>query len=598
MLRNTKKHTHNKQNTHTTHKLANRSAKKCKALTKRPTSLHPQHSPRAPLHSTPNSTNNELLINDRPYTIPPPGTYVAMCFDGTDNDYITAAIDAGMMPNLKKITTPPDFGTFQASYLKQKADDKAAGSTSVGDTTSGASMKKLNFFQAQGHIGIAAGAFPTYTNPNHASILTGVPPIEHGICGNTYYDPIAKKNLPMTSPELIRAKSILASLYEADRENTKVTIISTKDNIKQLLLAQLPTNYVGATLPTLHNNNNKSNNNDNNNNNVTPITPTEENSNIRAFSIEALAAHPEKAAEYKDLINTTFTHADDIKITSPPSIYDPQSSIYALQLGYALFKRDQTADVGIKAKKSIFYLTTTDYVQHLHAPGSAEANALLFGLDQVLGKFHEDGAIVGFTSDHGMNDKVKFNKEPNVVYLDDEVTRILSAISPDMTTRYKPRTLLPIADPYTNQHGSLGGYATVYLDDMETNTNATTLSDTTKEKDAVLMSVFKGLRQIPGCYSVLGREDAVRGLELPPDRIGDVVILGDKHSVFGTTPSAHDFSQFRLKGQALRSHGSLEESLVPLMYNRPLQPFFKRDFGKGRIRNYDLFYNMFNGLQL
>ncbi len=40
----------------------------------------------------------------------------------------------------------------------------------------------------------AEGVFPTVTYPNHTSIVTGVPPIEHGIEGNTPLDPFNETN--------------------------------------------------------------------------------------------------------------------------------------------------------------------------------------------------------------------------------------------------------------------------------------------------------------------------------------------------------------------------------------------------------------------
>ena len=59
-----------------------------------------------------------------------------------------------------------------------------------------------------------------------------------------------------------------------------------------------------------------------------------------------------------------------------------------------------------------------------------------------------------------------------------------------------------------------------------------------------------------GLYTVLGKSDAVRALDLPQDLIGDLVVLGDQSTVVGKTPKDHDISH--LKGQRLRSHGGAE----------------------------------------
>ena len=40
---------------------------------------------------------------------------------------------------------------------------------------------------------------PTFTNPNHISILTGVSPDVHGICSNYFFNAAEKKEVMMTS---------------------------------------------------------------------------------------------------------------------------------------------------------------------------------------------------------------------------------------------------------------------------------------------------------------------------------------------------------------------------------------------------------------
>lgn len=70
---------------------------------------------------------------------------------------------------------------------------------------------------------------------------------------------------------------------------------------------------------------------------------------------------------------------------APPSIYDPDVSIFALELGLRLLQRDLQASASTAStttttennntkKKSLFYLSTTDYVQHKYAPGTPQAN--------------------------------------------------------------------------------------------------------------------------------------------------------------------------------------------------------------------------------
>ena len=54
----------------------------------------------------------------------------------------------------------------------------------------------------------------------------------------------------------------------------------------------------------------------------------------------------------------------------------------------------------------MYYVTTTDYVQHKNAPGTTVADNFYGRIDDVLGGLHRFGAAFGITADHGMNDKV------------------------------------------------------------------------------------------------------------------------------------------------------------------------------------------------
>jgi len=87
---------------------------------------------------------------------------------------------------------------------------------------------------------------------------------------------------------------------------------------------------------------------------------------------------------------------------------------------------------------------------------------------------------------------------------------------------------------------------------------------------------------------VSDRDDACCRFELPPDRVGDLVVTADRDHVFGTRPADHDLSG--LHGP-LRSHGGLAERRVPLLFNRPLQI----EPG-GPLRNFDAFWVALNAL--
>ena len=64
------------------------------------------------------------------------------------------------------------------------------------------------------------------------------------------------------------------------------------------------------------------------------------------------------------------------------------------------------------------YLSTTDYIQHKHAPGAPVANAFYAMMDKYLSKLDQMGALIALTADHGMKSKHNDMGEPNVIYLE------------------------------------------------------------------------------------------------------------------------------------------------------------------------------------
>ena len=226
-----------------------------------------------------------------------------------------------------------------------------------------------------------------------------------------------------------------------------------------------------------------------------------------------------------------------------PSVYSAELSEFVFAAGVKLMERD---------RPDILYLSTTDYVQHKAAPGTPAANAFCAMMDRYLAKLDAAGAIVALTADHGMNAKHGADGSPNVIYLQDQLDEWLGAGA--------ARVILPITDPYVVHHGALGSFATVYA------------AADLKARIAV----------IPGVEVVLDRAEAAKRFELPPDRIGDLVVVSTKHVVIGTGKSRHDLSGLT---EPLRSHGGISEQKVPLLFNRKL-----RGIEPGRrLRNFDAF---------
>ena len=100
------------------------------------------------------------------------------------------------------------------------------------------------------------------------------------------------------------------------------------------------------------------------------------------------------------------------------------------------------------------------------------------------------------------------------------------------------------------------------------------------------------LRDLPGVYTAMDRNEACRTFDLPPDRTADIVVIGDRSTTLGRRPEFHDLSQV----PHLRSHGGLEEATVPMLFNRRLQANYSRRLHRGQARNFHLYDFLLNGL--
>jgi phosphonoacetate hydrolase len=237
-----------------------------------------------------------------------------------------------------------------------------------------------------------------------------------------------------------------------------------------------------------------------------------------------------------------------------PEVYSAGLSEFVFAAGVRLMET---------MRPDIMYLSTTDYIQHKHAPGTEIANRFYAMMDRYLSRLEALGCVVALTADHGMNDKHDAAGKPDVIYLQDLFDAWYGV--------GKTRVILPITDPYVVHHGALGSFATAYLG-----------SD--KAADALTR-----LRGLDGIELALDRAEACRRFELPEDRMGDIVVVSTKHKVIGTAAARHDLSQLK---EPLRSHGGVSEQKVPLLANR------RADLPAGaRLRNFDIFDLALNRVQ-
>jgi phosphonoacetate hydrolase len=243
-----------------------------------------------------------------------------------------------------------------------------------------------------------------------------------------------------------------------------------------------------------------------------------------------------------------------------PPIYSADASTYLLRAGVKLVE-ENLAD--------FLYLSTTDFIQHKFRPEEGEALDLYAAIDEQLGRLVELGAFVGITADHGMNAKQKPDGSPNVIYLESELTK-----------KYGPgfRVILPITDPYVVHHGALGSFAVVHLPPKTT----------ARRK----FNILHFLNNMTGVTEVYGR-NAAEKLQLPADRLGDMVVISGRDVVLGRTPEYHDLKA--IEG-GLRSHGGRYEEMVPFVFSHPLKPEYAAR-AAADPRNFDIFDFTLNGLR-
>jgi len=231
-----------------------------------------------------------------------------------------------------------------------------------------------------------------------------------------------------------------------------------------------------------------------------------------------------------------------------PEVYSADLSEFVLAAGVKILR---------EWSPNVMYLSTTDYIQHKFAPNQQGAKDFYIMADAYIGELDALGAALVVTADHGMKPKHDANGEPSVVYVQDLLDQWLGEA--------KARVILPITDPYVVHHGALGSFATAYLPGEV---------DTTE--------ITEKLSNIEGILLVINKSEAVKRFDLPPDRIGDIVIISTENMTLGTSVDRHDLEALK---EPLRSHGGLTEQEVPFIVNR------KIDLPEvPNLRNYDAFF--------
>jgi phosphonoacetate hydrolase len=385
-----------------------------------------------------------LRVNARDYQRPTCPT-VVVCVDGCEPEYLAQAVSAGRMPWLQHTLT-------------------------------------------RGMAWRAQSALPSFTNPNNLSIVTGVPPSVHGICGNYFLDSASGEAVMMNDPQWLRCPTLLA---HASQAGLSVAVVTAKDKLRNLL---------GHGLQGI------------------------------CFSAE----HADAAT----LATHGIDHVLELVGRPLPLVYSVDLSEFVFAAGVRLMQA---------RRPDLMYLSTTDYVQHKHAPGTPAANDFYAMMDGYMQQLENLGCVIVITADHGMHAKTRMDGSPQVIYLSDWLQRFLG--------RDDARVILPITDPYVVHHGALGAFATIYL-----------------QGDCSAQAVCAELCQVQGIDKVLTRMDAAHALEIPADRF----------TALGSTAAQHDLSGLDVP---LRSHGGRGEQTVPLIVNR----LARLPDPTRRLRNFDAF---------
>jgi phosphonoacetate hydrolase len=228
----------------------------------------------------------------------------------------------------------------------------------------------------------------------------------------------------------------------------------------------------------------------------------------------------------------------------------PAPDIYSREINYWLLE-STIETLELSPHFGLLYVHTTDYPMHMWPPEAPETQEHLACLDQLLARAATAAPDAAFliTADHGMNAKTRCW----------DLDRALAARSAPIRLSISAER-----DKYLQHHRGFGGMAWIHLNNAE---------DGGKVADA--------LRSIPGVERVLTRGEAAQEFHLLESRIGDLVALGDRETVFGRLDTESE-----TLAPGYRNHGSLHEQDVPLViYNAEAAPdssYFKNNFDLAR----------------
>ena len=374
-------------------------------------------------------------------------------------------------------------------------------------------VPNIERYLKEGFHTVAHGTMPSFTCPNNMSIVTGRPASAHGISGNFYLDRETNEPVVMTGPELLKIRPVTS---EFSRRGARVASVTAKDKLRRQLQKDM----------------------DLSNGSVSFSSQCADQCTMEEHGIEDALGFVGRPL---------------------PDMYSAELSLFVLDAGIRLLE---------ERRPDLLYLSLTDYIQHVCAPGHPEADRFYRDMDARFGRFEALGATVALTADHGMNEKTNDDGTPRVVWLQDVLDVEFGAGASTV--------ICPITDAFVGHHGALGGFVRVYCHGG--------LSDE---------RVIEAIAGTPGFERVLSREDAACEFDLPFGPEGDVAVLGDARTVIGARETDHDLRG--LRGHRLRTHGSLHEARVPIILSRAVSEEYARRAEDAPPHSYEVLDYALNG---
>lgn len=216
-----------------------------------------------------------------------------------------------------------------------------------------------------------------------------------------------------------------------------------------------------------------------------------------------------------------------------PDIYTSEINEWLWRVAIDLLKT--RPDIGV------LYVHTTDYPMHRWAPDEEGSMKHLSRMDALISEARTAAPDAAFfiTADHGMNAKKKCWDLARACA--EQGVSLKFALSPER-------------DYYIQHHRNFAGSGWVWVERP---------SDLTAARE-----ICSGLA---GVESVITRDEASSRFRLPGEYIGDLMVFGDRQTVFGDLETVSEELS-----PDYRAHGSLYELHVPLIihgWNGALPPY-------------------------